>query len=54
MKIGIIVAMEKEFKQLMSLLEKQHAEQHNGNCLKCGGNVHGSSLSEQVVRSVAF
>jgi len=22
--------MEKEFKQLMSLLEEQHAEQHNG------------------------
>mgnify|MGYP002620362686 CR=1 FL=1 len=30
MKIGIIVAMEKEFTQLKSLLEEQHAEQHNG------------------------
>ena len=30
MKIGIIVAMEKEFKQLKTLLEEQQAEQHNG------------------------
>ncbi len=47
MKIGIIVAMEKEFKQLMSLLEEQHAEQYNGKHFVLGQLDHHDLIMMQ-------
>lgn len=47
MKIGIIVAMEKEFKQLKSLLEEQHAEQHNGKHFVIGQLDHHELIMMQ-------
>jgi adenosylhomocysteine nucleosidase len=43
MKIGIIVAMEKEFVQLKTLLEEQRAEKHNGRHYVLG-RINGNEL----------
>lgn len=47
MKIGIIVAMEKEFVQLKSILEEQHAEQHNGKHFVIGQLDHHELIMMQ-------
>ncbi len=47
MRIGIIVAMEKEFTQLKSLLEEQYAEQHNGKYFVLGQLDHHELIMMQ-------
>ncbi|MBR1400098.1 MAG: 5'-methylthioadenosine/adenosylhomocysteine nucleosidase [Prevotella sp.] len=47
MKIGIIVAMEKEFVQLKTLLDEQHAEQHHGKHFVTGNLGNNEIVMQQ-------
>ncbi len=47
MKIGIIVAMEKEFVQLKTLLDEQHAEQHHGKHFVLGNLGNNEIIMQQ-------